>query len=166
MNKELNALERKLEIRDRELTDAHTHIAVLEEKLLKLKQYRNELKLLKAERRRLRESAERRVGQILLAPYRLLEKPAKRVWGKVQQLRPAHGKPAEPTEYERWFEEHRAIAEDLEQMRNQVRAFASQPLVSILTPVFETPVPWLREAVESVLAQVYENWELLLIDDG
>ena len=46
------------------------------------------------------------------------------------------------------------------------RAFASQPLVSILTPVFDTPVPWLREAVESVLAQVYENWELLLIDDG
>ena len=166
MNKELDALERKLEIRDRELTEAHTHIAVLEEKLLKLKQYRSELKSLKAERRRLRESAERRVGQILLAPYRLLEKPAKRVWRKVQQLKPTHGKPAVPTEYEKWFEEHRASAEDLEQMRNQVRAFASQPLVSILTPVFETPVPWLREAVESVLAQVYENWELLLIDDG
>jgi glycosyltransferase involved in cell wall biosynthesis len=166
MNKELNALERKLEIRNRELTEAHTHIAVLEEKLLKLKQYRRELKLLKEERRRLRESAERRVGQILLAPYRLLEKPAKRVWRKVQQLKPARGKPAAPTEYEKWFEEHRASAEDLERMRNQVRAFASPPLVSILTPVFDTPVPWLREAVESVLAQVYENWELLLIDDG
>ena len=51
-------------------------------------------------------------------------------------------------------------------MRDEVRAFASQPLISILTPVFDTPVPWLREAVESVLAQVYENWELLLIDDG
>src|SRR6478752_8492726 len=107
MNKELDALERKLEIRDRELTEAHTHIAVLEEKLLKLKQYRSELKLLKAERRRLRESAERRVGQILLAPYRLLEKPAKRVWRKVQQLKPVHGKPAVATEYEKWFEEHR-----------------------------------------------------------
>ena len=41
-----------------------------------------------------------------------------------------------------------------------------QPLVSILTPVFDTPVSWLREAVDSVLAQTYENWELLLIDDG
>ena len=57
MNKELDALERKLEIRNRELTEAHTHIAALEEKLLKLKQYRRELKLLKEERRRLRESA-------------------------------------------------------------------------------------------------------------
>lgn len=77
MNKERDVLERKLEIRNRELTEAHSHIAALEEKLLKLKRYGRELKLLKEERRRLRESAERRVGQILLAPYRFLEKPAK-----------------------------------------------------------------------------------------
>ena len=74
MNKELEALERKLEIRNRELAEAHSHIAVLEEKLLKLKQYRRELKSLKEERRTLRKSPERRIGQILLAPYRLLEK--------------------------------------------------------------------------------------------
>ena len=51
-------------------------------------------------------------------------------------------------------------------MRVEGRAFVSQPLISILTPVFDTPVPWLREAVDSVLTQVYEDWELLLIDDG
>jgi GT2 family glycosyltransferase len=51
-------------------------------------------------------------------------------------------------------------------MRHEMHAFASQPLVSILTPVFDTPVPWLHDAVQSVLAQVYDNWELLLIDDG
>jgi glycosyltransferase involved in cell wall biosynthesis len=166
MNKELDALERKLEIRNRELTEAHTHIAALEEKLLKLKRYRRELKLLKDERRRLRESAERRVGQILLAPYRFLEKPAKRVWRKIQQRNARRGKPAASTEYQEWFEKHRASTENLASMRHEMRAFASQPLVSILTPVFDTPVPWLHDAVESVLAQVYDNWELLLIDDG
>lgn len=51
-------------------------------------------------------------------------------------------------------------------MRVEARSFVSQPLVSVITPVFDTPVPWLSEAVDSVLAQVYENWELLLIDDG
>jgi GT2 family glycosyltransferase len=166
MNNERDALERKVEIRDRELTEAHSHIATLEEKLLKLKRYRRELKLLKEERRRLRESAEHRVGQILLAPYRLFEKPAKKVWRKVRQRSRTRNKPASPTEYQRWFEEHRASTTDLASMRHEVRAFALQPLISILTPVFDTPVPWLREAVESVLAQVYENWELLLIDDG
>ena len=44
MKKELEALERKLEIRNRELAEAHSHIAALEEKLLKLKQDRRELK--------------------------------------------------------------------------------------------------------------------------
>jgi GT2 family glycosyltransferase len=166
MNKELEALERKLEIRNRELAEAHSHIAALEEKLLKLKQYRRELKLLKEERRRLRKSAERRVGQVLLGPYRTFEKLPKTVWkmfGWKKRTRPEF---SEPTEYEKWLEQHRASAWELASMRREVRAFASQPFISILTPVFDTPVPWLREAVESVLAQVYKNWELLLIDDG
>jgi len=52
MNDELEALARRLEIRNRELAEAHSHIATLEEKLLKLKQYRRELRSLKEERRR------------------------------------------------------------------------------------------------------------------
>src|SRR5256886_15214975 len=51
-------------------------------------------------------------------------------------------------------------------MRNQSRAFASKPLISVIMPVFDTPVQRLQEAIESVLAQVYENWELVLSDDG
>ena len=166
MNKELEALERKLETRNRELAEAHSHIAVLEEKLLKLKQYRRELKSLKEERRRLRESAERRVGQVFLAPYRIFEKLPKKLWkvlGSKKQKYPGFNP---PSEYQKWFEQHRANTEELASMRHEARSFVSQPLVSILTPVFDTPVSWLGEAVDSVLAQVYENWELVLIDDG
>jgi glycosyltransferase involved in cell wall biosynthesis len=166
MNKELEALERKLEIRNRELAEAHSHIAVLEEKLLKLKQYRRELKSLKEERRTLRQSPERRIGQVLLAPYRVLEKPAKTVWRKFRQQKPTLGNSVAQSEYQHWFQRHRASTEELQRMRVEVRSFVSQPLISILTPVFDTPVPWLREAVDSVVAQVYENWELVLIDDG
>ena len=166
MNKELEALERKLEIRNRELAEAHSHIAALEEKLLKLKQYRRELKSLKEERRTLRKSPERRIGQVLLAPYRLLQRPAKTVWRKLHQHKPAPGNSVAQSEYQQWFQHHRASTQELQRMRVEARNFVSQPLISILTPVFDTPVPWLREAVDSVLAQVYENWELVLIDDG
>ena len=166
MNKESDAFERKLEIRNRELAEAHSHIAKLEEKLLKLKQYRRELKLLKEERRRLRGAPERRAGQVLLAPYRLLGKLLNPLRKTFRSKRRADSGCPEPTEYQRWFEQHRAPAGNLAAMRQEVRALTSQPLISILTPVFDTPVLWLREAVESVLAQVYENWELLLIDDG
>src|SRR5205823_3681964 len=54
----------------------------------------------------------------------------------------------------------------LDRMRDKARTFASRPLISIITPVFDTPVSRLEEAVQSVLTQAYENWELLLIDDG
>jgi GT2 family glycosyltransferase len=164
-NKHLGTLRRTLEIRDSELEGAHRHIAGLEEKLLKLKQYRRELKLLKEEKRFLRKSAERRVGQILLGPYRLPEKLAKTMWKKFHKAR-TPGEATGTTDYEKWFERHRMRPQDLQRMRDEVRTFASQPLVSIITPVFNTPVPWLREALESVLAQAYENWELILIDDG
>ena len=40
-----------------------------------------------------------------------------------------------------------------------------QPLVSILMPVFNS-ARFLAEAVESVQAQTYTNWELVICDDG
>jgi len=42
---------------------------------------------------------------------------------------------------------------------------ASNPLVSIII-IFLNAADFLDEAVESVLAQTYENWELFLVDDG
>ena len=162
LNRQMAALRHALELRGSELDDAHQHIAVLEGKLVKLKEYQRELKQLKEERRRLRKSAERKVGQVLLAPYRLPTRLAKSVWKTFHRERQKRA----TTEYQKWFEQHRANAQDLERMRDKARTFASQPLISIITPVFDTPVSRLEEAVQSVLAQAYENWELLLIDDG
>jgi glycosyltransferase involved in cell wall biosynthesis len=166
LNRALSDLKRSFQIRSSELEGAHRHIAALEEKLLKLKEYRRELKLLKEQKRTLRKSPERRVGQILLAPYRLPEKLAKTVWKKLRRSAPERRRSVAPSEYQEWFERHRATARDLEQMRNESRAFDSKPLISVITPVFDTPVQRLEEAIESVLAQAYENWELVLIDDG
>jgi glycosyltransferase involved in cell wall biosynthesis len=40
-----------------------------------------------------------------------------------------------------------------------------RPLVSAVI-IFLNAEPFIREAIESVLAQTYEEWELLLVDDG
>jgi glycosyltransferase involved in cell wall biosynthesis len=166
LNKALNDLKRTLQIRGSELEGAHRHIAALEEKLLKLKEYRRELKSLKEQKQILRKSPERRVGQILLAPYRLPEKLVKTVWKRLRRPGKKPSRSVRASEYQQWFERHRATAHDLAQMRNESRAFALRPLISVITPVFDTPLQRLEEAIESVLTQAYENWELLLIDDG
>ncbi len=165
-NARLGGVERTLRTRVSELEAADRHIAALEEKLLKLKQYRSELKLLKEQRQALRRSPERRIGQVLLAPYRIPEKLVKAAWNKLRPASAKRPRSAAPTEYQEWLQRHRASSDDLDRMRHEARGFATQPLVSIITPVYDTSAQWLTQAVESVLAQAYENWELLVIDDG
>jgi GT2 family glycosyltransferase len=42
----------------------------------------------------------------------------------------------------------------------------AEPLFSVLIPVHDPPLRMLRDAVESVGAQTFEDWELCLVDDG
>ena len=41
-----------------------------------------------------------------------------------------------------------------------------QPLLTIITPVYNTDSKWLELCIESVLNQTYANWELILYDDA
>ena len=38
------------------------------------------------------------------------------------------------------------------------------PLVSIICPLYNTPLPYLRDMIDSVLAQTYTIWELVLVN--
>lgn len=40
-----------------------------------------------------------------------------------------------------------------------------EPLVSVIMPVYNTPEPILREAIESILNQTFKNFEFIIIDD-
>ncbi|MCA1658691.1 MAG: glycosyltransferase, partial [Verrucomicrobiaceae bacterium] len=164
LNRHVRGLERGLQTRMAELDAADRHIAKLEEKLLKLKEAKKQLKQLKAEKQALRKSPERKVGQVVLAPYRLPQKLLREVRKRFPKQN-ASGKSAPATEYQEWFEAHRVKESELGALRTQAREFPYQPCVTIITPVFNTPVQWLEQCVQSVLGQVYEKWELILIDD-
>ncbi len=83
LHAQLRNRERTLRMRVSELKAAECHIEQLEGKLLKLKQYRSELKLVKEQKKALQKSPERRIGQMLLAPYRLPERLIKVIWKKL-----------------------------------------------------------------------------------
>lgn len=165
LNRHVGGLERTLRTRMSELDAAERHISRLEEKLLKLKEAKRQLKQLKEEKQALRKSPERKVGQVLLAPYLL----PKKLMREVRKRYPKSGKTdrnsTPGSEYQAWFEKHRAKAADLAALRREAQAFAYQPCISIITPIFNTPIGWLEECVESVLRQAYEKWELILVDD-
>lgn len=79
-------------------------------------------------------------------------------WNRMKDAR------ADDAAYRRWFEQHRAKPGDLACQRVASAAFAYRPLVSIVVPCYKTDRVYLRELLDSVLAQSYDNWELLLMD--
>lgn len=62
----------------------------------------------------------------------------------------------------RRFIDHKQIA----RQRKEARALAYQPLISVIVPTYNTPEAFFREMADSVLAQTYGNWELVLVDDA
>ncbi|MCA8271941.1 glycosyltransferase family 2 protein [Burkholderia sp. AU30280] len=54
---------------------------------------------------------------------------------------------------------------DIDSIRRHMDSFVRRPLISILVPVCGTSVRYLESTVQSVLAQIYENWELCIAAD-
>ncbi len=68
--------------------------------------------------------------------------------------------------YRRWVKQTALTAAQIESMKKEIEAFAFQPKISVVMPVYNIRRKWLIKAVESVLHQVYENWELCIADDA
>jgi GT2 family glycosyltransferase len=69
------------------------------------------------------------------------------------------------SDYDGWARQNqRALRERRKQAPR--RTAAATPLVSIICPVYRPRLADFAAAVESVLAQTYGNWELLLVDDN
>ncbi len=68
----------------------------------------------------------------------------------------------EPEEvpYGPWYEVYQPTEEILEKQRRH--KFKNGPLISIVVPAYLTPERFLRQMLDSLLAQTYENWELCL----
>ena len=68
--------------------------------------------------------------------------------------------------YAQWIDLYDTIdSEGRARILNEVGALSDRPLVSIVFPVYNAPEEYLRQAIDSVRAQIYSNWELCISDD-
>ena len=70
---------------------------------------------------------------------------------------------AEPEDiYQKWIAANEPTEEELEEQRNH--KFEHNPKISIIIPMYNTPVKFFGELVDSLISQTYTNWELCLAD--
>jgi tetratricopeptide (TPR) repeat protein/glycosyltransferase involved in cell wall biosynthesis len=68
--------------------------------------------------------------------------------------------------YADWLLNNSPTMADCMRMVNQIEQFNYKPLISIVMPVYNTPESFLREAIQSVIDQIYPYWELCIADDA
>ena len=62
--------------------------------------------------------------------------------------------------YAKWYEEHRVTDKELKWQKEQ--SFLYSPVISIVVPVYNTPIDFLIEMIESVRNQSYCKWQLCI----
>lgn len=64
--------------------------------------------------------------------------------------------------YHKWLRIYSASSE----IEKKGESIQHKPLISIVVPTYNTKEGYFHEMIQSVLAQFYENWELVLVDDN
>lgn len=68
--------------------------------------------------------------------------------------------------YRQWIDRNESEYLDTRRVETDIRSFPVQPKFSIVVPVWEVEDRWLTLMIESVLNQLYRNWELCIVDAG
>lgn len=69
--------------------------------------------------------------------------------------------------YARWIRCYERLnTGDVQRIRKQIANFEYSPVISVLLPVYNSNLKWLRSAITSVQNQLYPCWELCIVDDA
>lgn len=67
-------------------------------------------------------------------------------------------------DYGEWYELTKPSKEDLERQRQEV--FVITPKLSVVIPAYQTPERYLKEMIDSIRSQTYQNWEICVANGG
>lgn len=69
--------------------------------------------------------------------------------------------------YEHWIRLYDLLsADDIAQMKEQISLWNTRPLISIIMPTYNSNLNFLSAAINSVINQIYMDWELCIADDA
>lgn len=69
--------------------------------------------------------------------------------------------------YHQWISKFETpLFVDQKALKKKQSTFDLLPLITVVLPVYNTKEKYLRQAIESVQDQIYENWELCIVDDA
>jgi GT2 family glycosyltransferase len=68
--------------------------------------------------------------------------------------------------YDQWLRNHALRDSDCLRIREVVPLLPYKPVISVIMPTYNTPVRYLRDAIDSVREQLYPYWELCIADDA
>jgi len=68
--------------------------------------------------------------------------------------------------YDLWIMKNEPNGSNWEDLKKESSLLKYRPKISIITPAWNTDEKWLRLAIESVQNQVYDNWELCIVNGG
>ena len=104
--------------------------------------------------------ADRRFTEVLGKGFRLLRREGFAGAGHfLSQLRGIR--------YQEWIRRFDTLTDrDRTLIRQHIDRFTYHPTITVLMPVYNPPVDFLRKAIESVRRQLYPHWELCIADDA
>ena len=66
--------------------------------------------------------------------------------------------------YDGWIRDKMLTKQEIEEQIYESKNFSYRPKISIIIPLYNTPVAYLRELLDSIMQQTYDNWQLCLAD--
>src|SRR2546425_1507166 len=69
-------------------------------------------------------------------------------------------------QYQRWLEVHRWTPREKGALEEAAKKLSPRPKVSLVMPVDEADPGYVRATIDSVSAQIYDQWELCIADPG
>lgn len=94
-----------------------------------------------------------------LIPPKMWKKYIKLIWGMITERKGGPFlRPENVDEYNAWLIRN--------EKSEKLETLSYRPLISILIPVYNVKAKYLRECIESILRQTYDNFEICLVDDA